>query len=83
MAKSGFSQCRTSRCSWNYCSACKRRRTRYPNSTQCKVCYDSRRGGWKAEGTKSATREREHIASFLVELGQPDLAELVRSRAYL
>lgn len=70
-------------CSWNYCGTCKHRRTRYPNSSQCKTCYDAEHGHWRPEGTKNAEKERARIVAFLVEQGAPELAELVRNRAYL
>jgi hypothetical protein len=68
---------------WNYCSSCKFKRTRYPNSTKCKHCYDAEAGGWKTAGTKNAEKERERIAAYLFREGYPSLAELVRARAYL
>jgi hypothetical protein len=70
-------------CNWNYCSTCRFKRTRYPNGTKCKLCYDAESGGWRKAGTKNAEKERERIAVFLVEQGYEALAELVRARAYL
>lgn len=67
----------------NYCSVCKRRRTRYPFSNECGPCYEQLRRHGTRKGSKSVQQERERIAVFLVEQGAPELAEQIRNRAYL
>jgi hypothetical protein len=65
---------------WNYCSTCKERRTRYPCSAKCGPCYERLR----RYGTGETTRgDRALIAAFVEDRGHPELAALIRTRAYL
>jgi hypothetical protein len=68
---------------WNYCSVCKHRRTRYPYTNECGPCYEQLRRHGTRQGCKSIQQERSLIASFLDDRGHPELAALIRTRAYL